>query len=241
VYARVSSQIEWIQSYLDAWSLDPTVSPAPTPSPTPFDCDKSIFRVEIQSDAYPEDIVWGLYDMCDDKQLEFEYNPIGQPGGSWEKQYCINEYGRFNSTIFDLWGDGLCCSYGEGFYKFYLDGDLKAEGGEFDSIASYEWGNCDEPPAPECEDSPHKFKFEKADGSKSGWKKCEEMNPAWCDIGKNYLSCPKTCGACEMCEDSKLKFKTKDWNGQKKKNKCKDVNKEKKWLRWYCCNLSRNL
>merc|ERR1712012_62184 len=62
----------------------------------------------------------------------------------------------------------------------------------------------------ECEDSPLPFKFKKPDGGKTKWKTCSEWvanNVADRCLKINERSCPKTCGTCDKCVDSRLKFK----------------------------------
>ena len=38
---------------------------------------------------------------------------------------------QYNFTIFDSFGDGICCSYGDGAYSVTLDGEIVASGGDF--------------------------------------------------------------------------------------------------------------
>ena len=35
-------------------------------------------------------------------------------------------------AIYDAWGDGNCCAFGEGWYKLRIDGEVVMEGGEFE-------------------------------------------------------------------------------------------------------------
>ena len=47
-------------------------------------------------------------------------------------------------TIYDAWGDGICCLYGSGEYNLYLDGSLIASGGDFgasESVQFYSGGS----------------------------------------------------------------------------------------------------
>ena len=34
-------------------------------------------------------------------------------------------------AIYDAWGDGNCCAFGEGWYKLRIDGEVVMEGGDF--------------------------------------------------------------------------------------------------------------
>ena len=40
---------------------------------------------------------------------------------------------QYNFSIFDSFGDGICCAYGEGSYSVTLDGEIVASGGDFGS------------------------------------------------------------------------------------------------------------
>ena len=44
--------------------------------------------------------------------------------------------GDYVFTIYDAWGDGICCLYGSGGYTLHLDGSLIASGGEFGASES---------------------------------------------------------------------------------------------------------
>jgi len=43
---------------------------------------------------------------------------------------CLSARG-YTFTITDTYGDGICCTYGNGFYK-YTVGEVEKEGGEFE-------------------------------------------------------------------------------------------------------------
>jgi len=46
--------------------------------------------------------------------------------------------GLYEFTINDSFGDGICCSYGQGSYKIYVDGVIEVEGGDFGSSETVE-------------------------------------------------------------------------------------------------------
>ena len=51
-----------------------------------------------------------------------------------DPESCISCPGiQYQFTIFDVYGDGICCSYGEGAYSVTLDGQEVASGGDFGS------------------------------------------------------------------------------------------------------------
>merc|ERR1712207_6192 len=55
--------------------------------------------------------------------------------------------GEYTFTISDTYGDGICCSYGNGSYSLIVDGSLVKSGGQFASSDDYTFGSCSgEPP-----------------------------------------------------------------------------------------------
>ena len=65
--------------------------------------------------------------------------PYGTAGGTVTESFCAAE-GCYTFTIFDSFGDGICCAYGTGDYSFTVDGATVAAGGEFgDSEAKEIW------------------------------------------------------------------------------------------------------
>ena len=60
----------------------------------------------------------------------------------------------YDFTIFDSYGDGICCAYGSGFYNVYYEGNLVCSGGEFEFSETCFDIAC-EPPCPcDCENPP---------------------------------------------------------------------------------------
>jgi len=77
----------------------------------------------------------------------------------------------------------------------------------------------------ECDDSPLSFRFRKPNGSgRTTWRTCSEWvakNVSDRCLAINGKSCPKTCGTCDRCVDSKLRFKILV-DGVTKKTTCDD-------------------
>ena len=54
-----------------------------------------------------------------------------------DPESCISCPGiQYQFTIFDSFGDGICCAFGEGSYSVSLDGEVVLSGGDFDSSES---------------------------------------------------------------------------------------------------------
>lgn len=60
---------------------------------------------------------------------------------------CVPNNSCMSFNIFDSFGDGICCSYGNGYYNLYVDGILISTGGDFDNSAVANF-NC--PPGSSC-------------------------------------------------------------------------------------------
>mmetsp|Transcript_31299 Transcript_31299/g.65438 ORF Transcript_31299/g.65438 Transcript_31299/m.65438 type:complete len:619 (-) Transcript_31299:195-2051(-) len=121
--------------------LSPTPKPSPKPTPSltqtpiskPFDttmgsrtniCSNGNIKVtiEIQTDQYGSDTSWFLA-----KSHRTNAPIINVKQGTYnsttfdKKETCIAPGTKLNFTVYDEWGDGLCCGYGDGFVKAYLD------------------------------------------------------------------------------------------------------------------------
>merc|ERR1712226_1053657 len=66
---------------------------------------------------------------------------------SFEDNYCLTE-GSYTFTIYDSWGDGICCSWGSGSYEVLVNGDSVASGGEFTDEESKEFEVTASPTTP---------------------------------------------------------------------------------------------
>jgi hypothetical protein len=55
---------------------------------------------------------------------------------------------KYKFEIEDTYGDGICCNYGNGYYRGVLDGVEVFSGGEFTISKSHEFGSCEQSPPP---------------------------------------------------------------------------------------------
>jgi len=179
----------------------PTVSPGPsgtssTSAPT-LPCRN--LEIDILTDRYGSETSWELTDpngeilFYDDlTKNRYEYNYI----------YCLPPKCDYTFTIYDSFGEGICCDCGQGSYSVTYGGVLVISGGDFGSQESTTFG-CDD----ECADSTSNFALE---GGVLGCPYVAE-NPEKCEINApiNVKShCPNTCFACAEygCEDSEAEF-----------------------------------
>jgi len=105
------------------------------------DAPRVSLEVQIWTDLNSEDTPW--------KVVESKGNTLGTGGpycGAWEKYthvvsgFCPSNC--FEFTIFDAYGDGLCCDYGKGGYVVKFDGEVVHIGHESGSSETFQFGNC---------------------------------------------------------------------------------------------------
>lgn len=92
-------------------------------------CDDFII-VEIMSDDYPLETSWELIER--DSGIRWAY------GSCWEIRIvhnwyiCVDPNLCYDWYIYDTYGDGICCDWGEGYYNIYgVEGELLCTGGDF--------------------------------------------------------------------------------------------------------------
>lgn len=95
-----------------------------------------ILIIRILTDNYPSETTWTLTN---------NNNNINESGGPYSNANTLYTteienlpLGEYTFTIYDSYGDGICCSYGEGYYTVLIDNSdnteddiIVASGGEF--------------------------------------------------------------------------------------------------------------
>jgi len=90
-------------------------------------CGKSEVKVDITTDNYGAETSFDIKDSSGDKIME---------GGNYESattytdSTCVAD-GSYTFTIYDEWGDGICCTYGSGSYSVKVNDEEVASGGSF--------------------------------------------------------------------------------------------------------------
>jgi hypothetical protein len=93
----------------------------------------AVLNIYIDFDNYPGETSWELYD---DKLDVIVATGSGYTGGATNENYCVISTHCYEFTIYDSYGDGICCSYGSGSYSVTYFGDEVASGGNFTSSES---------------------------------------------------------------------------------------------------------
>merc|ERR1712176_578037 len=95
--------------------------PEPTPEPTPEPADRVPVAITIFFDQFPEDTSWELFNTCIGPASVMIAEGRGYGQSDAKKDVTVfDEHvddGTFLFVIKDVFGDGLCCTYGEGGYS----------------------------------------------------------------------------------------------------------------------------
>lgn len=105
--------------------------PRPTVSP-PCPNNTKLLTVSVLTDMFPQETSWTLTSVCSgrleasvDKRTKYASQKKFYSDG-----YCVPD-AQYKFTIFDAYGDGICCESGVGSYNVTFDGRLVASGGNF--------------------------------------------------------------------------------------------------------------
>ena len=113
---------------------DPPIGPIPPSVP---------FTIEILTDNYPGETSWDLVHVDGDSVVASiitgELIDLATLY-TWDLDI---PSGGYVFTIYDTFGDGICCAYGEGYYRLILNGIEIATGGEFTATESVTFNTSD--------------------------------------------------------------------------------------------------
>lgn len=85
---------------------------------------------ELKTDYYPAETTWEVSNSEGD--VVYSGGPYGGPQTLYYETWEFGSTDCFSFTIFDSQGDGICCSFGTGYYKLMgSDSLVFADGGQF--------------------------------------------------------------------------------------------------------------
>lgn len=112
---------------------------SPTPAPPPFTCPsgQALVTLDLLTDNYPDETTWEIKNS--NSIVLFSGGPYGIRGTRYiEDEMCVIKGQSYEITVFDSYGDGICCSYGEGNYKVTCDNvTVVTSSGEFASNETF--------------------------------------------------------------------------------------------------------
>jgi len=116
----------------------------------PSGCSDNEVTVTITLDNYPEETAWTITNDGGATVASGSYSTANPDGSTVTEDLCLPD-DCYTFTITDAYGDGICCSYGNGSYAVTDSSGTLASGGAFGSSEATNF--ClGAPPAPTCTD-----------------------------------------------------------------------------------------
>ena len=121
-----------------------------TCAPCQTGCTTNSVNVSITFDNYPEETSWTLTNDAGTTVASGSYSTANPDGSTISEDLCLPD-GCYTFTINDAYGDGICCSYGNGSYSVTDSSGTLASGGSFTTSEATPFclGGA---PAPTCTD-----------------------------------------------------------------------------------------
>ncbi|KJY88387.1 endonuclease I [Vibrio neptunius] len=114
-------------------------------TPPPATCSHHDLSFKLTTDSYGSETSWTLKNS--NNQTLFSGSNYGN-NASYEKAMCV-ESGSYVFEILDSYGDGICCSSGNGSYTLASNGQTLASGGEFTNASQHAFTLGSSNPDPE--------------------------------------------------------------------------------------------
>ncbi|MDO6595949.1 DUF5011 domain-containing protein [Oceanihabitans sp. 2_MG-2023] len=95
-------------------------------------CNDNEVNISITFDNYPEETAWTLTNASGTTVASGSYSSANADGSTVNESYCLPD-GCYDFVITDAYGDGICCSYGNGSYSVTSGSTALASGGSFTS------------------------------------------------------------------------------------------------------------
>lgn len=93
-------------------------------------------HLELKTDNYCEETTWKLYNSANQVvQQGGPYTANQQDNTVFNYWWNLNPSECYRLEVLDQYGDGICCSYGNGYYKLRSNGTLIVQGGSFGAVA----------------------------------------------------------------------------------------------------------
>jgi hypothetical protein len=109
-------------------------------------CQPGYFVMTVTTDNYPSETRWELVDDCDNGKIVMQGGPYTSAGTKYIENSQVGK-SQFTLNVYDEFGDGLCCAYGQGSFSATMDGVVVDSGGDFDKLVSSTFGSCTNPSA----------------------------------------------------------------------------------------------
>ena len=95
-----------------------------------------VISISLTTDQYSDETTWQVEDLSSNTILA-SGGPYSETGEQDIPDIIVDGTGCYVFTIFDGYGDGICCEYGNGSYSVSYDGVVIGSGGSSFSVESY--------------------------------------------------------------------------------------------------------
>ena len=103
--------------------------------------------ITITTDNYPTETSWQLVDQ-NGGGFYINAGDLTIPNNTYTWTFCVPDTNCYQFTISDVFGDGICCNWGNGSYNVTYASTTVANGGNFGSSETiFNIGNCISPPS----------------------------------------------------------------------------------------------
>lgn len=103
--------------------------------------ETATIEFEIRTDQYASETTWKLYNS---NNQVVQQDPAGNYANNTTYNYTwnLNPTECYRMEVLDSYGDGICCTYGAGYWKLRSNGNIISEGAEFGTVdrAPFETG-----------------------------------------------------------------------------------------------------
>ncbi len=99
----------------------------------PAECETGDINLSITFDNYPEETAWTLKNASGTTIDSATYTTANPDGSTVTRTFSNLAAGNYTFTITDVYGDGMCCSYGNGSYTLSSTAGVIFSGGSFGS------------------------------------------------------------------------------------------------------------
>jgi hypothetical protein len=88
---------------------------------------------EVKTDNYGSETTWKLFNP--DGTIFSQGGPYTNTTSPQPHTYnwALDDLNCYRLEVYDAYGDGMCCSYGQGYYKVMVNGATVLQGGQFSS------------------------------------------------------------------------------------------------------------
>lgn len=163
-------------------------------NPPPPGCDDNVVNISITLDNYPEETSWTISDASGTTVASGGTYGSQADGSTINLEACVVD-GCYDFTINDSYGDGICCSYGNGSYSVSAGGQTVASGGSFGSSESTNFclGSGS---SPTCSDGVQNGDEEGVDCGGSNCAPCPSCNDGVQNGNETGVDCGGDCSPC---------------------------------------------